>query len=310
MAVVLVARWLAKEGEEERVLAILEQLAPRVAGGARLPALPAVPRSGGSASLPDLRDVRRRGRSPRSQRVGALPAARARRGRAFARGPGPGVLRHGRLETARPLRRGALPGRARAAAADHRRRPADPVDPGRPRHLAYRGGPARRRSRCSAWAFSRRRPRTWPAALGARAAIGLAVGADRGGRAAAGLGAGRRRADPAHLAGRDRDRRSPARSCRPWSRGGSRTGRRSRPGSTPPASSSVRRSRPRWPSRSPNYTAGGGSRSRVFSVAAALSAAAWLVLDRPRGASACPRPDHRPCRCAARPPGRFPWSSR
>ena len=28
MAVVLVARWLAKEGEEERVLAILEQLAP------------------------------------------------------------------------------------------------------------------------------------------------------------------------------------------------------------------------------------------------------------------------------------------
>ncbi len=28
MAVVLVARWLAKEGEEERVLAILEELAP------------------------------------------------------------------------------------------------------------------------------------------------------------------------------------------------------------------------------------------------------------------------------------------
>jgi len=28
MAVVLVARWVAKEGEEERVLAILEQLAP------------------------------------------------------------------------------------------------------------------------------------------------------------------------------------------------------------------------------------------------------------------------------------------
>ena len=28
MAVVLVARWLAKEGEEERVVAILEQLAP------------------------------------------------------------------------------------------------------------------------------------------------------------------------------------------------------------------------------------------------------------------------------------------
>jgi quinol monooxygenase YgiN len=28
MAVVLVARWLAREGEEERVLAILEELAP------------------------------------------------------------------------------------------------------------------------------------------------------------------------------------------------------------------------------------------------------------------------------------------
>ena len=28
MAVVLVARWVAKEGEEERVLAILEELAP------------------------------------------------------------------------------------------------------------------------------------------------------------------------------------------------------------------------------------------------------------------------------------------
>jgi quinol monooxygenase YgiN len=28
MAVVLVARWLAREGEEERVLALLEQLAP------------------------------------------------------------------------------------------------------------------------------------------------------------------------------------------------------------------------------------------------------------------------------------------
>jgi quinol monooxygenase YgiN len=28
MAVVLVARWVAKEGEEERVLAVLEQLAP------------------------------------------------------------------------------------------------------------------------------------------------------------------------------------------------------------------------------------------------------------------------------------------
>ena len=28
MAVVLVARWLAKDGEDERVLAILEQLAP------------------------------------------------------------------------------------------------------------------------------------------------------------------------------------------------------------------------------------------------------------------------------------------
>jgi quinol monooxygenase YgiN len=28
MAVVLVARWLAKEGQEERVLAILEELAP------------------------------------------------------------------------------------------------------------------------------------------------------------------------------------------------------------------------------------------------------------------------------------------
>ncbi len=28
MAIVLVARWVAKEGEEERVLAVLEQLAP------------------------------------------------------------------------------------------------------------------------------------------------------------------------------------------------------------------------------------------------------------------------------------------
>ena len=43
MAVVLVARWVAREGEEERVLALLEQLAPGVAGRAGLPPLPAVP---------------------------------------------------------------------------------------------------------------------------------------------------------------------------------------------------------------------------------------------------------------------------
>src|SRR5581483_10380998 len=58
---------------------------------------PPLPRPGGPAPLSDLRGLRRRGRASRPQRVGALPAARSRRGGAAPRSSRAVVLRDDRL---------------------------------------------------------------------------------------------------------------------------------------------------------------------------------------------------------------------
>ena len=290
MAVVLVARWVAREGEEERVLALLEQLAPGVAGRAGLPALPAVPRPGRPAALPDLRDLRRRGRLPRARRVGALPAARARRGRAAARGTRPLLLRDGRLRqyarfvAALFLVSLALRPQIIATAPLI---PSIQADLGISHAVAGLLGtiPGALHGRLRAGGRLRVGRRSAPAGRSPARVVLIAAGGllrvavpDTGVLIVFTFPVGVGIAVAGHADARDREgtARAPPRVRRP--------------GSTRRASSSARPCRRRSPSRSPICTAAGASSLAVFSVAAAISGAAWLVLRGPREASPCPCP--------------------
>ena len=136
------------------------------------------------------------------------------------------------------------------------------------------------RSRCSAWACSRRSPGLVVGALGAARGDGRLPAGDRGVRARPRRRAGHRRAARAHAADRDRDgdRRDAAAG-----RGQAALrapARRSRAGSASPASTSARRSRRRSPCRSRRRGGGWRGALAAFSLATLAICAGWLALSR------------------------------
>ena len=163
MSFVLVVRMKAKEGEEARAVEVAararrrpraqepgcEAYVPcqRPRGPAVVPLLRAVPRQGG------VRGARRDASTSSGSRSASSSALMESRERTFyetALAP----------RAARPAPRRAVPRGARAAPAARRHRPAAAADPARPRRHATRSPACSARSRCSAWASSRRRRRS------------------------------------------------------------------------------------------------------------------------------------------------------